>query len=77
MTPGEMRRMIGRELFNEPHMGLSAYMGQCKPGDIALIIALDKFVTEDDAGQDITVDVALVLIGWQLGWTPTNWLEVL
>lgn len=76
--PGELRRWIGHELFNEPHVGLSAYMGRCAPGGNALVIALDSYETDeidDDTGQYVKIDMALVLIGWHLGWTPTNWLE--
>ena len=77
MTPGELRRWIGNELFAEPHMGLSAYMCGCDAGGSGLIIALDSYESEDDAGQPFTQDMALVLVKWKLGWAPTNWLEPL
>lgn len=77
MTPGEMRRWVGNELFGEAHMGISSGVWRQAAGGFALIIALGSYDSEDDAGQPYTQDMALVLTAWRLGWAPTNWLEPL
>lgn len=78
MSPGELCRWSGNELFSEPRMGLSNYQCTCKAGGLALVVATDSYEDQDEDGDEIvdfTQEMALVIIKDMLGWTPTNWLE--
>lgn len=66
---------IGNELFGRPRIQIHD-VWKCPAGGTALVLALTDYRAVDDAGLWFTQDMALVLVNDQLGWTPTNWLNV-
>lgn len=75
MIPGDLCLWAGNELFTRPRININGVFKR-DAGGLALIVGLDSYRAEDDDGLWFDQEMALVLVGDQLGWAPTNWLNV-